>query len=245
MKIEINIEIRHLAYLVFSIAIILGISYVIAQAPNPGHDASQLGPGTFLGGGDYTFPAGWALRALGNAYLAVSSGRVGIGTESPSGRLDVAGDFVVTEGGDVGVGTTAPSEQLEVLGNVRIDGNLFVTGDGKGITCQVFSGAGPPGDFCPDCYFEDKNDVTSYPACCGALDPCVRYLITNDFVSVTHRCRELGYEWGYPTDVFRPAEWCGTYCNAATKTWRGNINGWSKGGCANYAVKQAVCCRTN
>lgn len=43
MKIEIQIERRHLAYLVFTLAILMAVSYVFAAAPNPGHSWNQIG----------------------------------------------------------------------------------------------------------------------------------------------------------------------------------------------------------
>jgi hypothetical protein len=43
MKIRIDIEKRHLLYVIITLAIITGINYAIAQTPNPGHSADQIG----------------------------------------------------------------------------------------------------------------------------------------------------------------------------------------------------------
>lgn len=124
MKIEIDVTKQHIASLVFAIAIVLGISYAVAQLPNPGHGADRVGPGIFAGGGDYIFPAGSVLQAADSAYFATSSGRVGIGTVGPLGRLDVSGDFVVKDDGKVGIGTTDPSTELDVAGEINATGDI-------------------------------------------------------------------------------------------------------------------------
>jgi fibronectin-binding autotransporter adhesin len=70
----------------------------------------------------------------GNHLNVNASGRIGIGTTAPSGRLDV-------EGGDVFIGTgtltnASGSEDLSVTGNIEADGNIYGTfvGDGSGLT---------------------------------------------------------------------------------------------------------------
>ena len=42
MKLEIRIEKKHLAYLVFSAAVLVAINFAIAQTPNPGHAWGEI-----------------------------------------------------------------------------------------------------------------------------------------------------------------------------------------------------------
>ena len=80
-------------------------------------------------------------RSTGTIFAAermriTSTGDVGIGTTSPSGRLDV-------EGGDVFIGTgtltnASASEDLSVTGNLEVDGMIY--GDGTGLTGVSVSG---------------------------------------------------------------------------------------------------------
>ncbi len=53
-----------------------------------------------------------------------SAGRVGIGTGTPTQRLDVAGNAVVS--GNVGIGNTAPAQRLDVTGNAVVSGNVGI-----------------------------------------------------------------------------------------------------------------------
>lgn len=81
MTIKINLTNRWLyTLIVIGILILLGI--VVYGYVNPstgvGHDPSEIGPGTFAGGGDYIFP---------------DTSKVGIGT-SPSFRLDLGGGVI-------------------------------------------------------------------------------------------------------------------------------------------------------
>jgi cytoskeletal protein CcmA (bactofilin family) len=88
----------------------------------------------------------------GTVQMVIKDGRVGIGTDDPSEKLEVSGNtsldgtlavtgattlsdtLTVTGTGDhsfagnVGIGTTNPGEKLEVSGNTSLDGTLAVTG---------------------------------------------------------------------------------------------------------------------
>lgn len=60
-------------------------------------------------------------------------GKIGIGTEVPGAKLEVAGDFIVNDttlvvddiNGRLGVGTSTPGSTLEVVGNMNVDGHTF------------------------------------------------------------------------------------------------------------------------
>ena len=66
----------------------------------------------------------------GDTVLGIS-GNVGIGTTSPSEKLEVIGNFSIpgtlfvdNESGRVGIGTTSPAEKLHVIGNVNVSGMI-------------------------------------------------------------------------------------------------------------------------
>jgi hypothetical protein len=67
----------------------------------------------------------------------IFTGNVGIGTASPTHRLEVGGDGVFT--GNVGIGTNSPTHKLEVAGDVAA-ANLFT-----GLAFRVFAGRTLPG----------------------------------------------------------------------------------------------------
>ncbi len=71
------------------LVLLLCVTAAIAATPNPGHDASRIGAGTFSLG-NYTFPN--SLQVNGTTfYVNSSSGRVGIGNTVPNYTLDVSG----------------------------------------------------------------------------------------------------------------------------------------------------------
>jgi hypothetical protein len=97
----------------------------------------------YASSGDY-YPAGSSSLGAGrdfefitymNAYtsqsaIAVTSeGAVGIGTASPTQKLDIAGSATVS--GNLGIGTTSPTAKLEVIGTAKA--TEFV-GGGSGLT---------------------------------------------------------------------------------------------------------------
>lgn len=67
-----------------------------------------------------------------NTILNLESSNVGIGTSSPSAKLDVdgTGHFSnnVNIDGDVGIGTASPVEKLHVIGNIKADGVILNIG---------------------------------------------------------------------------------------------------------------------
>jgi len=67
---------RHLIFIFLTAVVIGGMGYVIAQTPSEfGHPPSQIGPGTFYGGGDYIFPATSNLVVQGNLNV---NGNIGV-----------------------------------------------------------------------------------------------------------------------------------------------------------------------
>jgi hypothetical protein len=60
-------------------------------------------------------------------------GYVGIGTTSPTQKLDVSGNAAIS--GSVGIGTTSPSAKLDVIGNIRTVG-IYEVGLGENWTAR-------------------------------------------------------------------------------------------------------------
>jgi hypothetical protein len=95
MKIEINIENKQLLVLILLLAVAAGISYVIAQGgtnyPNPGHPASQIGPGTFSGApsDSWTFPG--YLYIINSTGTGGASPREGYGLRAQGTEAAVEG----------------------------------------------------------------------------------------------------------------------------------------------------------
>ncbi|MEM4589607.1 MAG: hypothetical protein QXL73_06405, partial [Thermoplasmata archaeon] len=79
----------------------------------------------------------------GTQYVSViSGGNVGIGTTSPSYKLDVAGDIRgqnnLYVSGNVGIGTTSPIKKLDVVGDINATGYVYgLTGLCIGTDCRT------------------------------------------------------------------------------------------------------------
>lgn len=95
-----------------------------------------------------------ALHVSGNASLATVSGNVGVGTATPSKKLDVVGGDVQVSGGgllvssttllatasgNVGVGTVAPSAKLDVGGGLRVSGEALLATSGGNVGIGTIS----------------------------------------------------------------------------------------------------------
>ena len=113
------------------------------------YDGTQLS----LGGTGLSLTGSTANVTLGSNWLSgdgddegvfvSSTGSVGIGTSSPSSKLDVWGDFRVgtsstptffadSASARVGIGTSNPQQALDVNGNIRLDDGITFTGGGSG-----------------------------------------------------------------------------------------------------------------
>ncbi len=77
-----------------------------------------------------------------------------------------------------------------------------------------------------------------------------RYMIHADSASVTKRCQERGYDYGFTKKVFTHKEWC-RYSNANVKAYTGSSNrtgahtdvsAWRDVSCGN-PVSEAKCCK--
>jgi hypothetical protein len=94
------------------------------------------GLGAFEVFSDHSIVAG---RYNQNDFVVSSGGNIGLGTASPSGKLDVRGNVYVS--GNMGVGTTSPTNTVDVSGTLRVrtlntgSGN-FVTTDSSGVLQQ-------------------------------------------------------------------------------------------------------------
>jgi hypothetical protein len=127
------------------------------------------------------------------------------------------------------MGHSAGEMDVDVDGDGVADKSLQAAIDagdigGEAVTCQSFSGSGSGS-------FELPPD--------GAGN---RFLISSDIASVTRRCVEFGYDWGYVTNTFSWYDWC-RYSNARTARWADGA--WQLGSCENYNVRSAMCCNFN
>ena len=74
-----------------------------------------------------------------------------------------------------------------------------------------------------------------------------RYMFMPENVSI--RCRQLGHDFGFVTNLFPVKNaastdgWCG-FNNARTANWVSDSDGsrWVANGCVNYSVSAATCC---
>ena len=72
--------------------------------------------------------------------MVIKDGDVGIGTASPSAKLDVHGTTVISD--NLGIGTTSPSAKLDVQGDLKVTGDYYGKGD---IWLHAYEGDGSNG----------------------------------------------------------------------------------------------------
>ena len=110
---------------------------VNATTPNPGHDASRIGPGTFSSG-NFTFTN--SLTVNGSLlFIDSQNSMVGIGTLTPNATLDVNGSVRVTNSTNgtifiiktfsngtarVGINVENPQNALSVNGTINASGQV-------------------------------------------------------------------------------------------------------------------------
>src|SRR3989338_11655851 len=87
-------------------------------AADPGHGASVISPGTFEAG-NYVFPNNITIG--GNTlHVDNSTGRVGIGTSTPTHKLNVVGTFNVTGLSYFGANISMVGFQINNLGTPKL-----------------------------------------------------------------------------------------------------------------------------
>lgn len=84
------------------------------------------------------------LRSTDDAAFAYTTGRVGIGTQTPSGKLHVAGtgDVILNTSGNLGVGTANPQAKVHFSGgggNMLFDANNGIVTVGTTDTSSIYA----------------------------------------------------------------------------------------------------------
>jgi len=149
-ELVIRIKQKDFVFLVASLFIIFSIGYAIAQTPNPGHSANQIGSGQFAVG-DYVFPGtsrvgiggapSSSLHVMGsgaqeiylqstnnNAFFKFGNdiGTWTFGVHDTTGRAQLVEEghgerITILKGGNVGIGTDAPATTLDIDGSLKIN----------------------------------------------------------------------------------------------------------------------------
>ena len=141
-----------------------GIRY--DQAGNEALIMATRNPATklyFATGYNFALNPGQSITPPASAALVISGASVGIGTDSPADKLQVAGGitassatfnttadaglrvsssaYLATSGGNVGIGTTAPSTTLDVSGSLGIAASFYQASPSSGTWYTVLTDA--------------------------------------------------------------------------------------------------------
>ena len=134
---------------ILAVALLIVLTLPLTFAANPGHTAAGISPGTFVGGGAFTFPE--QVNIQGNFiintdtfFVDVSTGRVGIGTNTPAYDLDVAGTMRVTGNAIFGGTLTLnadPTNPLEAATKQYVDDRVGINETEASDTYVPYEGA--------------------------------------------------------------------------------------------------------
>ncbi len=97
--------------IIYALLMLLTLATALADVPNPGHSANQVGPGTFPAG-NYSMQSGyglyWGNSVNTNQHINEYSGDLWIGRASPGAWLKL------DKNGNIGIGTPNPAQTLDI-----------------------------------------------------------------------------------------------------------------------------------
>ncbi|MBW3022707.1 hypothetical protein KY308_01220, partial [Candidatus Woesearchaeota archaeon] len=144
MQIIINLEKKHLYFVVALVCVlfIIGVNAYVNPTTGVGHDASETGPGTFGGPGDYTFPnvVFWnGLIPDSKGYLSAwpdgeGVNTIHIGSLSPSVPRIAFWNSGSSKWMDIFANNIYSNETIRWQGiNIYAQGYISAWGDGEGV----------------------------------------------------------------------------------------------------------------